>query len=129
MGGGGVITIGDIDGVVGDGRLEFREEQAQCVRKKGSEEEQQVLAALAFLEEVISDQCRLKLKENQDADLITEPAVLGINETNKIRELYRTLCEIPETKKEMKSNQEIAKEWKEMGEIPEVNSAGRIDHS
>ena len=97
---GGVIIIDEIDGVVGDGRLEFREEQAQCGRKKGNEEEEQhVLAALALLGEVITDQRQVELKENQDADLITDSAVLGINETNKIRELYRALCEIPETVK------------------------------
>ena len=49
---GDIIIIGDIDGVVGDGRLGFREEQVQFVGKKGNEE-QQVLAALALLEEVI----------------------------------------------------------------------------
>ena len=73
--GGGEIIIGDIVGVVGDARLEFREEQVQCLRKKGNAEEQQVLSALAILEEVISDQCQLELKANQDVDLITESAV------------------------------------------------------
>ena len=33
--GGEVINIDDVDGVVGGGRLEFREWQVQCVRKKG----------------------------------------------------------------------------------------------
>ena len=32
---GGAITIGDFEGVVGDERLELREEQVQYVRKKG----------------------------------------------------------------------------------------------
>ena len=126
---GGVIAIGDIDGVVVDESLEFREEQVQCVRKKGNEEEQQqVLAALAMLGEVILDQRQLKLKENQDGDLITESEVFEINETNKIRELYRTLCEIPETEKEKdtKAKQEVAKEWEAMEEIHEVNSDGKL---
>ena len=39
MGGGEIINIEDIDGVVGEERLEFREEQIQCVRKKGVDEE------------------------------------------------------------------------------------------
>ena len=29
------FIIGDVDGVVGEGRLEFREEQVQCVSRKG----------------------------------------------------------------------------------------------
>ena len=61
------------------------------------EKEKHVLAAMALFEEVILDHRPAKLKENQDVNLITESAVLGIIETNKIRELYRTLSEIPET--------------------------------
>ena len=41
----------------------------------------------------------MKLKDNQDANLITEPSVLGINEANKIRELCRALYETPKTEK------------------------------
>ena len=111
LGGGDVIIIGDIDGVVGGERLEFREEQAQCVGKKGGEEEQQVLAALALLGEVILDQCQSKLKENQDVGLITESEVLKINEAGGIRELYRTLCEIPETGKEKTRKRKSGKQW------------------
>ena len=62
--GGEVINIEDVDGVVGGERLEFREEQVQCVRKKGIEE-QRVLTALALLEEVILDQRRQKIKGNR----------------------------------------------------------------
>ena len=95
-----MITIGDFEGVVGDGRLELRVEQVQCVRKKGIGEENPVLAAFALMEEVILDQRQVKLKANQDANSITEVAVLGINEAAKIRELYRALCEIPDNAKE-----------------------------
>ena len=42
----------------------------------------------------------MKLKGNQDVNLITEAAVLKISETNKIRDLYRAISEIPETAKE-----------------------------
>ena len=84
-------------GVVGDERLEIREEQAQWVRKKGTEAEKQVLAALALMEEVILDQRQFELKENQDADPITAVEVLKINEAGEIRELYRLIFEIPET--------------------------------
>ena len=34
LGGVGAIIIGDIEWVVGDGRLELREEQVKCMRKK-----------------------------------------------------------------------------------------------
>ena len=37
-----------------------------------------------------------KLKENKDANAITEVAVLKVEETNRIRELYREIFEIPE---------------------------------
>ena len=43
------VIIGDIGGVVGGERLEFREEQAQCGRKKGNEEEQHVYRRFPFL--------------------------------------------------------------------------------
>ena len=126
---GGIINIEDIDGVVGEDRLELREEQVQCLRKKGNEEERHVLTALALLGEVISDQCQKKLKENQDAGRITEVAVLGINESGKIREIYRAIGEIPETEKERNVNkmQEVGEEWEAMEEISEVNSANQTD--
>ena len=62
-------------------RLEFREEQVQCLRKGGMEEEQHVLTALAILGEVILYQRQKKPKENKDAGRITEGSVLKINET------------------------------------------------
>ena len=57
---GEIITTDEIEGIVGDERLELREEQVQCVGKKGNEEEQQVLAALPLLGEVILGQCKLE---------------------------------------------------------------------
>ena len=52
---------------------------------------------------------------------------MEINETNEIRELYRMIGETPETEeKDMKSKQEVAKEWAEMKETFEVNSADRL---
>ena len=68
------------------------------------EEEQRVLTELAFLAEVIFGQYQQKLKENQDVGRFTEVAVLKINETNKIRELCRAICEIPETEQEKDAN-------------------------
>ena len=98
------------------------------MRKKGIGEAKQVLAALALFEEVISDHRQVELGGNQDVNLITDAAVLEIRETTKIRELYRALSEIPETAKakELKVKQEVAKEWKEMEEIQEANSADQI---
>ena len=92
-------------------------------------EERQVLAAMALMEEVISDQCQLKLKGNQDTDSITELAVLEINETGDIRELYRLVCEIPENQNgiEAKTDQETESGRDAMGGIQEVNSACQID--
>ena len=70
------------------------------MRKKGIGEEKQVLSSMALFGEVILGQCQVELKGNQDVNLITESAVLKIGETNKIREPYRALSEIPETAKE-----------------------------
>ena len=110
-------------------RLEFREEQVQCARKKGIEEEQRVLMALALLGEVILGQRQKRLMENRDAGRITEVAVLKINEANKIRELYRRIGEIPETEKEKEVGKrgEMEEEWEAMGEISEVASANQTD--
>ena len=87
-------------GVFGDERLEIREGQVQIVKFQGekgrSREEQKVLTALDFAGEVIAAQCELKLKDNQEANLIAETDVSKAQETNKIRELYREICEIPE---------------------------------
>ena len=61
-------------------------------------EEKEVLSALALMEEFISDQRQLKFKDNPDANSITEVAILKVNEANKIRDLYRGMCEIPENR-------------------------------
>ena len=45
---------------------------------------------------LILDQCQLKFKANQDLGSITEVAVLKVDETNEIRDIYREICEIPE---------------------------------
>ena len=110
-------------------RLEFREEQVQCARKKGIEEEQRVLMALALLGEVILGQRQKRLMENRDAGRITEVAVLKINEANKIRELYRRIGEIPETEKEKEVGKrgEMEEEWEAMGEIIEAQGAHQAD--
>ena len=47
--------------------------------------DRKVLMALALMGELISGQCQVKLKENQDAYPITEVAVLKAAEANKIR--------------------------------------------
>ena len=68
------------------------------VRKQNMDEDRKVLMALALMEEAILGHLQVKLKENRDAGSITEVAVLKVNETNKIRELYRGICEIPENR-------------------------------
>ena len=125
----GRIIIGDYEEVVEEGSLELMEEQVQCVRKQGVGEEKQVLAALAHMEELISDQRQLEFKENQDACPITEVEVLNVNETKEIREIYREVCEIPEKPSgvDLETKQEIENGWKDMEEIQEVNSADQID--
>ena len=82
-GGSESIIIDDFEWVVGEGRLELREEQVQWARKQWVDEEKHVLAAMALMEEVISDHCQLKLKGNQDVWSITDAIVLKINETGK----------------------------------------------
>ena len=93
------ITIGDFAGVVEDERLELREDQVRCVRKKGIAEGEHVLASMGLFEEAILDKCQAKLNANQDVKLITEAAGLEISETNKIRDLCRAFREIPEKRK------------------------------
>ena len=60
LGGDEVASIEEIDGVVREERLEYREEQVQFARKKGMGEEHHVLTALALLGEVILDQRQKK---------------------------------------------------------------------
>ena len=84
---------------------------------------------LALLEEAILDNFQFGLKENKDAGLISETAVLEINAAKKIRDLYLALFEIPETAKakESEAHQEVARGWKSSGEIQEANSADEIN--
>ena len=87
-------------GIVGGvERMEFRGEQVQLVKKQEEEEEKQVLAALSLFEGIIADQCRKKLKENQDANRITEMAILKINESDKINELCRVIAKCRKRRK------------------------------
>ena len=97
--------------------------------KKGIEGGEQFPAALVLMEEVILDQPQLKLKGNQDVGPITYVAVLKINETGEIRNIYRAICEIPEKPNEieLETKQEMGNGRCDLGEIQEVNSADRID--
>ena len=60
-----------------------------------SQSETKILTALAFMEEVIANKCQLKLKANLEAHPTAEKAISEAQDTNKIRELYRVICEIP----------------------------------
>ena len=66
--------------VVDDGRLEIGEEQVQMGKFHGekgrSREAKKVLMDRDLIEDVIFGQCHLKLKGNQEANSITEAAVL-----------------------------------------------------
>ena len=106
--------MGDIE-VVGAGRLELRGDQIQMVRKQETNEGRNVLMTPALMGESILDQRRVKLKENQDTGSIDEVAVLKVVETNKIREIYRAICESPEKPSEIESGG--SKKLKMNGEI------------
>ena len=86
----------------GGGCLDLREEQVQMVKSRGEQErsqsEKNVLTAFGIMGEFIAGQRHLKLKENQDANSITESAVLNLIETGEIRELCSAILEIPENK-------------------------------
>ena len=68
-----------------------------------------------------------KLKENKDANAITEVAVLKAKEANEIRERYMAICEIPENPIAIElGKQEIGNEWGALAGIQEVGNAGQI---
>ena len=96
--GGEIITKEEMNGKIEDERLEFREEQAQTVRK--NEGGKQGLAALALFCGIIVGECQLKRKENQDVHQLTELATLKINEINKIKELYKVMGNLLNLKRE-----------------------------
>ena len=106
LGGGDDFVLGDLVDVVEDGRLEIREVQVEIAKFQGekerSREEKKVLTALAFTGEVGAGKCQLKLGENQEANSITETAVLKVPRTNKNRDLYRAICEIPQNRAKFK---------------------------
>ena len=56
-------------------------------------------------------------------------AILKMRETNKIRELCRAICEIPENPRETElgKKQEVETGWGPLEERKEVNSADQID--
>ena len=96
----------DLVDAVADELLEINEEQKgrPCAnsgiyrrkREKSRREERKILTALAFMGEVISGEFHLRLKENQELNFLTEKSVLKVQETNKIRELFRAIFEFPE---------------------------------
>ena len=123
--------MADLAGVVEDGRLDIRGEQVQIVKFQGGKERSQgwakSLMALDVMGAVIAATRQLKLKEIQEANSITETAVLKAQEANIIRELYRAICEIPEKliEIELGKKREIENEWQSLEENKEVNSAAK----
>ena len=89
----------------------------------------QDLTALALFGEIIVGQCQLTLKENQEANQLTELATLKINETAKIKELYKVIGGFTESEKEkhMKERQKVEEEWGEIGEINNLQSVNQTD--
>ena len=84
------------------------------------QEEKKISTAMALMEKVIAGRCRLKLKENREANLIKK-ASLEAQETNKIRGLYRVICEFPEKESgeelRKKTEIEIEIEWALLGKV------------
>ena len=93
-----------------------------------SKEEKKILTPFAVMGEVIANQCQLKLTENQEANLIAERAIAKVQEANKMSELFRVICEIPEkpSGNPLRYKREIENEWKFLVESKEVSSAGQI---
>ena len=87
--------MGDFEDVVGATRLELREDQIQMVCKQETREESKVLTAMALMAKLILDQRQENRKPNQDAGSIPEVADLKVGETNKIRDLFMAISEIP----------------------------------
>ena len=79
--------------------------------------------------EMIANQCMAKRRKNESSKLIEEGAVLKVKETNKIRELYRIMNEIPESykEKELRIKQEVENEWNEWNNVADVMSADEVD--
>ena len=71
------------------------------VRKESQEsyEVKDVLVSLALMGEIIGGQRRKRRRNNENAKLIDEEAVLEVRGTDKVQERYRILKEIPETEK------------------------------
>ena len=73
-------------------------------------------------------QCTVKRGKNESSKLIAEGTVLKVKETNKIRELYQIMNEIPESykEKELRIKQEVEKEWNEWNNVIDVRSADEV---
>ena len=82
-----------------------KESQVQMVKYRGGIERNQVekkmSTALACMGEVIANPRRLKLEENIEANLITGGSISKVQETNKILEICRAICEFPEKPSEI----------------------------
>ena len=102
MGGSEDIAIGDFEDVVAEERLGLRAEHSpngEIPRWKGQKSRsEECFNGTGSYGEVILDQCQEKLQENQDANSITEMAVLKANESNRIRELRGAIFENPENR-------------------------------
>ena len=136
--GGDDVVMGDlVEAVSGDllkiGRGSGEEGHVQIAKYnfgsgRNQEEEKKIRTALAFAEAVIAHQRHLKLKGNQEENLIMK-SILKSQEANKIRELYRVICEFPEkpSEIELRKKHAIGTEWEFLAESKKVNISDHID--
>ena len=71
------------------------------------------LTALAFAESVIVDICQINSKRKQEARIITDGSTSKAQATDKIRAIFRVICEIPEKPIdiELRKKREMETEW------------------
>ena len=85
-------------------------------RKKGIEVGDKVLTTQDFMEALIRGHRQLKLKGYQDVNTITGMAVLEINGSSKIQELYMVVDGFRGSeRKELELGREFGNEWEAMG--------------
>ena len=99
-GGGEITTIEELEGFAGDDCMELREEQVQTIKKEEEEEEKKGFSSFGPIWGNQFGPMSDKTEGNQDAKHLTETDTLKINETNKIKELYKMIGGVTESEKE-----------------------------
>ena len=72
---------------------------------------------IGFRGGLIANRRHLKLEENREVNLITQNAILKVQETHKISDLYRVIGEFPdgESEEELRKKPEIEIAWELLG--------------